>query len=1244
MQNLFVRAAFTAALASTLNCVQAQTWQDITPNVPGTLTTQNIHSMTSDGTRLYVLGETGVFVSNDGGISFSAINAVSGASYSLNQNGHLFINYVNGEVWLGSSPASLAFPQNGGMATLHRLTPGSTTWTQSSASGYVAGDFGNEALSIGYDAVHDTYMSMNAFGVIRTSSDGTHWTEAASSPAGIGSATTIATIGGTAFTARPSARVWKSTDGGVNWTATQSFPTGGAPGQLLALDGRLMVSYTGANTTLDAFYFSDDLGDTWTKVPGLKGTWALSTDGSRVYASLGGLPRFSVNRGATWDALPTAGLPAGYDTLHCIPHGDKLFLLGEQSVPSLYSIDLSSIDFTPSTQIAVQPTGKGLLVGQNHPLSVLAGGQNLSYQWRLEGADIPGAMASSYTVTDAQIADTGNYTVFISGDNGSTTSDPVLVEVVERLRGRIDITYDKLAPAADDFFNTTYGGAIHVLDDRSLLTVNAGVLRAYNTDMELGASVNLGNINYYLSSLDSAGRLVLGGIVSGSNHQIIRVNPNTLQVDSSFPTMPVVGAIQNILELPGRGYLLTGTMTAVNGVTVNNIALINYEGALDTSFAIGQTPNAGLRGAVLNAAGDLFVYGAFSTWNGTAYPGLVRLDANGRLDPTFSNASLGSPSAMFALRDGRLLATSGLGSLRSLFAILPSGAKDTTFNTANAQTGRIYGFAQQLDGKILLGGDFSSYNGTAVAKYQRLNLDGTLDTSFYAETGFTYGDVLSVGYDPAGFVYLSGGNTLSSFQGRASYGKGPVRLFTEITDLGIFRQSRSQKVDQNGDITLTVSAVGTTALSYQWFKDGQLIASENGATLTISNYQPVNNSAYTVEVTNGSGTVTSDPIQLIARGAPSIVIQPAPTDGLLDGPANLFVLAEGAGNLAYQWRKNGEDIPGATTATLSFGSLVFTDAGDYSIIISNTLGSVESNIAPLAVNEITGKVITGFNAGALDNIVRKLAVVPDNSALLGGTFTITGGQSHNWFTRIGITGAFVPGWGSNPPGGVSGGIGVYEVEVLSDGRAIVAGQFTGVQGTTQSSIARIKSDGTLDDTFPVTSGPNSSIEAIGELPNGQLLIGGNFFQWTGSSQTFLVRMNSNGTLDDTFTLKPNDSVYTIKVLDDGRAYVAGRFTQFGGGHRCRGRRCDLHRRLDRRRRGHVSVEESWQQRRGGDRPVAGFPGCRERRCGQLYRDRHRRRTVADQLSRNVDGGRRRERYVRRLENSVHLSSRPGWSG
>lgn len=78
-------AALGIALLQPMSELSAQTWENVTGNVPGAISTSNIGPMDTDGSRLYVLGDRGVFVSSDGGASFSAVNAVTGASYTLDQ-------------------------------------------------------------------------------------------------------------------------------------------------------------------------------------------------------------------------------------------------------------------------------------------------------------------------------------------------------------------------------------------------------------------------------------------------------------------------------------------------------------------------------------------------------------------------------------------------------------------------------------------------------------------------------------------------------------------------------------------------------------------------------------------------------------------------------------------------------------------------------------------------------------------------------------------------------------------------------------------------------------------------------------------------------------------------------------------------------------------------------------------------------------------------------------------------------
>jgi len=89
-----------------LSCLSssAQSWENITGNVPGDVTSINYGPMATDGTRLYILGAQGVFVSSDGGNTFSALNTVNSATYGLNQSNLRFIEFANGEMWeMGSA-------------------------------------------------------------------------------------------------------------------------------------------------------------------------------------------------------------------------------------------------------------------------------------------------------------------------------------------------------------------------------------------------------------------------------------------------------------------------------------------------------------------------------------------------------------------------------------------------------------------------------------------------------------------------------------------------------------------------------------------------------------------------------------------------------------------------------------------------------------------------------------------------------------------------------------------------------------------------------------------------------------------------------------------------------------------------------------------------------------------------------------------------------------------------------------
>jgi len=181
----------------------------------------------------------------------------------------------------------------------------------------------------------------------------------------------------------------------------------------------------------------------------------------------------------------------------------------------------------------------------------------------------------------------------------------------------------------------------------------------------------------------------------------------------------------------------------------------------------------------------------------------------------------------------------------------------------------------------------------------------------------------------------------------------------------ITTQPISQTVTEGDTVTFTVEATGTEPLSYKWLKDGiELTNNENISgvstnTLTINNVQLSDAGSYAVVVTNAVGSVTSEAAVLTvnpAPVAPSIATQPL-SHTVTEGDTVTFTVeATGTEPLSYKWMKNGieltdsENISGANTNTLTINNVQLSDAGSYTVVVTNEVGSVTSEAAVLTVN------------------------------------------------------------------------------------------------------------------------------------------------------------------------------------------------------------------------------------------------------------------------------------------------------
>ena len=145
---------------------------------------------------------------------------------------------------------------------------------------------------------------------------------------------------------------------------------------------------------------------------------------------------------------------------------------------------------------------------------------------------------------------------------------------------------------------------------------------------------------------------------------------------------------------------------------------------------------------------------------------------------------------------------------------------------------------------------------------------------------------------------------------------------------------------EGGTVSITVTAVGTPPLTYQWNKDGTAIDGETSSTLTLNNLIPSDAGYYTVNVSNAVDQVVSELIEVAVvtpkTAQPAkIVLQPEDTNVLVGENVTLRVIADGTDPISYQWYYKGKPINGETNSTLSSNNVQRTASGNYYVVVSN---------------------------------------------------------------------------------------------------------------------------------------------------------------------------------------------------------------------------------------------------------------------------------------------------------------------
>jgi uncharacterized delta-60 repeat protein len=449
-----------------------------------------------------------------------------------------------------------------------------------------------------------------------------------------------------------------------------------------------------------------------------------------------------------------------------VRENDGLVLVGgacTNGCPLIRLLGGASLDAAPT--IVVQPSRQRVTVGQSITLTAFVTSiRQFSCGWNLDGAPLSAATNVMLTLTNVAVAQAGTYTITVSNAMGTATSSANLeVVALSSSVGKLDLSYNTgtrpqvmdgmFAAALQPDGGAVLGGGFYTFNG-----VGCTNLVRVDASGNVDPNFNSGNLAYgtYPNWVQGLVRQDDGKLIAVGRFpaRIFRFDPfgarDLTFVSSSLPLLYAVA-----LQPDGR--VLVGGSAMIRRLTTT--------GNNDATFNAGVGPNQSVRAIAVQPDGRILAGGDFTTWSGTAHPGLVRLNAGGDLDYSFDARMTGAVAAAVVQSDGKIIVGGNFqgagGAARGGLARLnPDGSVDASYAPgsgfyAAAPYPRVTALALQEDGKLLVGGGFTSLDGATHRAIVRLNPDGRVDSTFNPGTG-PDGPVYALALQPDGNVIIAG--------------------------------------------------------------------------------------------------------------------------------------------------------------------------------------------------------------------------------------------------------------------------------------------------------------------------------------------------------------------------------------------------------------------------------------------------------------------------------------------------------